>query len=58
MSTYTEQNFEEHIEAHMLASGYYQRSTDEYDKDLCLIPDEVIAFLQATQPKKLAKLGT
>jgi len=55
-TNYREMNFEEHIESHLLGSGYHKRMPDEYDKALCLIPDEVIQFIQATQPKKFEKL--
>ena len=53
---YKEIDFEEHIEAHLLASGYHKCAPEEYDKELCLLPDEVIAFIQATQPKQFEKL--
>lgn len=53
---YTEQNFEEHIEEHLLDSGYRKGEPESYDKDLCLIPDEIIAFIQNTQPKEWEKL--
>ena len=49
---YTEQDFEEHIEEHLLESGYHKRQSEDYDKDLCLIPNEVIRFVQSSQPKK------
>ena len=39
---YTEKDFEDHAEAQLLASGYHQRAPEDYDKELCLIPDEVI----------------
>lgn len=55
-SNYREMNFEEHIESHLLGSGYRKRAPEEYDKALCLIPDEVIQFIQATQPKEFEKL--
>jgi len=55
-ATYTEQDFEVHIEEHLLASGYHQGDPATYDKDLCLIPEEVLAFLQASQPKALENL--
>lgn len=55
-SNYREMNFEEHIESHLLNSGYRKRTPEEYDKALCLIPDEVIKFIQATQPKEFEKL--
>ena len=53
---YREMNFEEHLESYLLNSGYRKRVTEEYDKALCLIPDEVIQFIQATQPKEFEKL--
>ena len=56
MATYREIDFEEHIEAHLLASGYHPRAPEDYDKDLCLIPDETLPFIQATQPKAYAEL--
>jgi len=52
----TERKFEEHIEHHLLNSGYHKRRPEDYDKDLCLIPEDVILFIQATQPKEYAKL--
>jgi type I restriction enzyme, R subunit len=54
--SYKEINFEEHIEAHLLASGYYKRAPENYDKDLCLLPDEILAFIRSTQPKPLKRL--
>lgn len=56
MTNYKEINFEEHIESHLLNSGYRKRLLEEYDKSLCLIPDEVIQFTQSTQPKAFAQL--
>ena len=58
---YKEQDFETHIVEHLTdkARGdgqYVQRDSSDYDKDLCLIPDEVIAFVKATQPKAYEKL--
>ena len=55
-TNYREMNFEEHIESHLLNSGYRKRAPEEYDKALCLIPDEVLQFIQATQPKEFEKL--
>ena len=50
MSTiYSEQDFEEHIEEHLLASGYHAQAPEAYDKTLCLIPSEVLHFIQETQ---------
>jgi len=55
-TNYKEIDFEEHIEAHLLKSGYHSRTPEEYDKSLCLIPAEVVGFIQATQPKEFEKL--
>ena len=54
--SYKEQDFEDHIEAHLLGSGYFKRDPTDYDKDLCLIPEEVVQFIQDTQPKEYEKL--
>ena len=54
--SYKEQDFEAHIEEHLLASGYHKRLPEDYDRELCLIPDEVLAFIQATQPDEYKAL--
>ncbi|MHA1290989.1 MAG: hypothetical protein ACTSPB_26710, partial [Candidatus Thorarchaeota archaeon] len=53
---YTEQNFEEHIEEHLLASGYQKRLPEQYSKELCLIPEDVLGFVKATQPRAYENL--
>ncbi|ABW66088.1 type I restriction endonuclease subunit R [Desulfosudis oleivorans] len=53
---YLEQDFEEHIEQHLLKSGYHKRKPEEYDKEACLIPAEVLKFIQSSQPKEYKKL--
>ncbi|MCB0102188.1 MAG: type I restriction endonuclease subunit R [Anaerolineales bacterium] len=53
---YKEIDFEEHIEAHLLNTSYHKRTPEEYDKSLCLIPAEVLQFIQATQPQEFEKL--
>jgi type I restriction enzyme R subunit len=53
---YTERKFEEHIESHLLDSCYIKRMPTDYDKDLCLIPDEVIKFIKTSQPDEYKKL--
>lgn len=55
-TNYREIDFEQHIESHLLNSGYRKRAPEEYDKALCLIPDEVVQFIQSTQPKEFEKL--
>lgn len=56
MSVTTEHTFESNIEAHLLSHGWVKVSPASYDKKIGLFPDEVIAFVQSTQPKAWAKL--
>ena len=44
MPTYTEEDFEDHIEAHLNGSRYHSRQPVLYNKDLCLIPNETLKF--------------
>jgi len=53
---YLEQDFEEHIEKHLLDSNYHSRLPSEYDKEACLIPAEVTQFIQSSQTKEYEKL--
>ena len=54
--SYLERDFEEHIEEHLLNSDYHKRLPEDYDRELCLIPQEVIHFIQSTQSKEYEKL--
>ena len=56
MQTYTETDFEDHIEAHLNQSGYWSLQSADYDKSLCLIPNEVLQFIQDTQPDVYQRL--
>ena len=56
MRTYTETNFEDHIEEHLNRSGYRSLSPADYDRHLCLIPDELLRFIQDSQPEEYRKL--
>ena len=56
MPTYTEENFEDHIEAHLNRSGYRSRQPALYNKDLCLIPSEMLRFIRDTQPEEYQRL--
>ena len=56
MPTYTEEDFEDHIEAHLNRSGYRSRQAILYNKDLCLIPNETLRFIQETQPETYQRL--
>ena len=56
MLTYREVNFENHIEQHLNQSGYSSLQPTDYDKYFCLVPDEVLQFIQTTQPKAYQRL--
>ena len=49
MPTYQEKDFEDHIESHLNRSGYRSQQSALYNRSLCLIPDEVLKFIQSTQ---------
>jgi len=52
-----EVHFEEHIEKYLTEQDHYVSvAPTEYDKDLCVVPSELIAFVKDTQPKKYKDL--
>ncbi len=55
-NNYLEIDFEEHIEEQLHKSGYKSSFPTDYDKTLCLIPSQVIEFIQETQPNTLKRL--
>jgi type I restriction enzyme R subunit len=54
----SEKNFETTIEQSLLQSGYTSRNPSDYDRALCLIPQDVFNFIQATQPQEWQKFVT
>ncbi len=56
MRTYTEQNFEDHIEGHLNRARYQSLQPTDYDKSRCLIPNETLQFIQDTQPEVYQRL--
>lgn len=60
----SELRFEEWIEQSLLNKGYADSfihntdAVDIYDKELCLIPEEVLSFIKATQLEEYEKLET
>lgn len=56
MPTYTEENFEDHIEAHLNRSGYRTRQYTIYNRSHCLIHDDLKQFIQGTQLEEYEKL--
>ena len=56
MPTYQEEDFEDHIEAHLNRSRYRSRQPALYNRSLCLIPNETLRFIQDTQPEAYQRL--
>ena len=56
MLRYTETDFEDHIEQHLNQSRYRSLQSSHYDKSLCLIPSEMLRFIQMTQLETYHKL--
>ncbi len=56
MPTYTEENFEEHIEGHLNQARYRSLQPTDYNRSLCLISDEMLQFIRGTQPDEYQKL--
>jgi len=52
----TEKRFEEHIEEFLQSTGYTSTDFHRYDRNLCLIKEELLHFLESTQPEKLERL--
>ena len=52
----TEKKFEEYIEDHLKTVGYSTTHFSEYDRNLCLIRDQVIEFIKRTQPEEWGRL--
>ncbi len=52
----TEKRFEEHIEDHLKLVGYSPLHFSQYDRNLCLIRDQVIDFIRSTQPEQWGRL--
>lgn len=52
-----ESDFEAHFVQYLVDSkDYQQKDASTYNKDLCLIGEDVIAFVKETQPKEYSKL--
>ena len=56
MPTYQEEDFEDHIEAHLNRSRYRSRQPATYNRNLCLIPGETLRFIQETQLNEYQRL--
>ena len=62
MKRYTEQRFEEWIEQSLLKNGYQEsfihsnEDSTRYNRELCLMSDDMISFIKRTQPTSYDKL--
>ena len=54
--TYTETDYEKHIESELINSQYQSSNNTEYDKELCLVPKDILNFIKNSQPKIFEKL--
>ena len=52
-----EKRFEDHIERELNSLNFISRNYKDYDRELCLINEEVVDFLKDTQPEKWEKLS-
>ena len=52
----TEEKFEDHIEKHLNSTGYRSRHFSEYNRSLCLVRNDLVEFIKATQPDEWSKL--
>ena len=52
----TEKKFEDHIESHLNSVGYGSIHFGDYDRNLCLIRDQVVEFIKTTQPEEWGRL--
>lgn len=55
MKPHSEAAMEALIEQHLLDHGYVSRPSSAYDADLALLPDDLVAYVEETQPKTWAK---
>lgn len=55
MKAHSETAMEALIEQQLLSHGYVSRPSSAYDPTLALLPDDLIAYVEATQPKTWAK---
>lgn len=57
MNLHKEIKFEEELVAHLVSHGWTEGDPARYDRGLALYPDDLIGWLQETQPKEWAKLA-
>lgn len=57
MNLHKEKKFEEELVAHLVSHGWQEGDPARYDRGLALYPDDLIAWLQESQPKEWEKLA-
>ena len=55
--TYTETDYEKHIEEKLKDSQFFLFNNTTYDKKLCLVPNDILNFIKNSQPKSFEKLS-
>ncbi|MFO1315866.1 MAG: DEAD/DEAH box helicase family protein [Burkholderiales bacterium] len=55
-TAHQEKHFEDYVVARLAAQGWKVGDTAKYDTERALYPEDLIAWLEATQPEKWAKL--
>ncbi|MBR8828250.1 MAG: type I restriction endonuclease subunit R [Gomphosphaeria aponina SAG 52.96 = DSM 107014] len=54
----SEKNFEQEIVKNLQKQGYELHQSQEYDRLFCLIPNNILKFIQTTQPKEWEKFSS
>jgi len=52
----SEKKFEEYIESYLLKNNYKTSKNEDYNKDLCIIKKNLLAFVKDTQETKWKSL--
>lgn len=52
----SERQFEDDIEKALIDSGFTARTSEDYDRQLCLVQEDLFSFIEATQPDQWEKL--
>ena len=56
MTKHRERAFEDEVVEHLAAHGWLLGTSAGYDRELALYPEDVLGWLEETQPNELAKL--
>ncbi len=56
MSKHKERQFQIEVVQHMISHGYVEGEASGYDRELSIYPDDLISYIQSTQPQAYAKM--